>query len=466
MAARGPGAIVETPQKHPKGIPESNPLPPGLVDIHRSDCSYGLFLVGPTGPGYFSERDGFHGYGSDIALPPRGHPEPAMPLSKLPPLPAIRVRPEQPFRRVLLADILVQLRECDPLPLSRRDLAEAYNRSGGSRVSKHLRMLVGDGWLSLTKQSQGKKAHCYSHGWRLRQNPGLGSEWEALGDALWGSEGLLSVFKDSAAFGYGMLGESRLICLGALIRAQEPVTKAQLSSYVGTLMGRVTALDAVDDLEGDGLIENVDGGFIAMPDWESTLHELVESSPPGRQRQQRNSERHAAERAMFAGRLRDGGITDLQLLELKKLPCVMCGDRSSQKEHFPPRKYKDSDRIHSLWAICKPCNNRTSLFIRALPAKDEIPPPKVEEFCWVPGIDPGDLLQASMEFRLRRFYQASENGDKDEAVRAIRMALSIYNHMEEHGLLTTERIPETKRSRGQRTLKGSARPLSGSRLPY
>jgi hypothetical protein len=51
MAARGPGALVETPQKHPKGIPESNPLPPGLVDIHRSDCSYGLFLAGPTGLG-------------------------------------------------------------------------------------------------------------------------------------------------------------------------------------------------------------------------------------------------------------------------------------------------------------------------------------------------------------------------------------------------------------------------------
>ena len=40
-----------------------------------------------------------------------------------------------------------------------------------------------------------------------------------------------------------------------------------------------------------------------------------------------------------------------------------------------------------------------------------------------------------MEFRLRRFYQAFENGDKDEAVRAIRMALPIYYHMEERCLL-------------------------------
>ena len=155
-----------------------------------------------------------------------------MPLSKLPPLPAIGVGPTRPFQRVLLADILVRLRECDPLPLSRRDLAEAYNRTSGSRVSKHLRVLVGTGWLSLAKRSQGKKAHCYSRGWRLRQNPGLASEWEALGDGLWGSEGLLSAFKDSAAFGYGMLGESRLICLGALIRAREPVTKAQLQQVL------------------------------------------------------------------------------------------------------------------------------------------------------------------------------------------------------------------------------------------
>ena len=81
----------------------------------------------------------------------------------------------------------------------------------------------------------------------------------------------------------------------------------------------------------------------------------------------------------------------------------------------------------------------------------------------MPGIDSGDLLQASMEFRLRRFYQAFENGDKDEAVRAIRMALPIYYHMEERCLLATGWIPGTKRSRGQGTLKESARPLSGSR---
>ena len=65
-----------------------------------------------------------------------------MPLSKLPPLPAISAGPKRPFQRVLLAEILVRLRECDPLPLSRRDLAEAYNRTSGSRVSKHLRVLV------------------------------------------------------------------------------------------------------------------------------------------------------------------------------------------------------------------------------------------------------------------------------------------------------------------------------------
>ena len=367
---------------------------------------------------------------------------------------------------MLLADILVRLRGRDPLPLSRRCLAEAYNRSGGWRVSKHLRVLVGDGWLSLAKRSEDEKAHCYSHGWRLRQDPGLTSEWEVLGDGLWGSEGLLSVFKDSAAFGYGMIGESRLICLGALIRSQGPVTKAQLFSYVGTLMGRATVSNAIDRLVSDNLVTRTDGGFIVVAGWESTLHGLVERHEEGRERQQRNSARHVMEREAFAKRLRGDGITDLQLGELLQLPCVRCGSRSSEKEHFPPRKYKDSWRTHSLWAICQKCNNKTSLFIRALPSEEELRPPKVEKFWWVSGIDPGDLLQASVEFRLRRFYQASENGDKDEAVRAIRMSLSIYNHMEERCLLTTERLPGTKRSRGQRALKGPARPMSGSRLPY
>jgi hypothetical protein len=72
------------------------------------------------------------------------------------------------------------------------------------------------------------------------------------------------------------------------------------------------------------------------------------------------------------------------------------------------------------------------------------------------------LLQVSMEFRLRGFYQAFETGDKDEAVGAIRMALLIY-YLEERCLLVTGWILGTKRSRGQRTLKESTRPLSKSR---
>ena len=233
-------------------------------------------------------------------------------------------------------------------------------------------------------------------------------------------------------------------------------------------MGARTASDALDALERDGLVEETDDGFITMTGWESTLHELVESCPPGRERLRRNAERHVAEREAFAERLQDGGITDLQLVALKKLPCVRCGGRSSEKEHFPPRKYKDSDRIHSLWAICKKCNNKTSSFIRALPEKDEIRPLKIMAAYVAPAanVDRVDFLQISLEFRLRRFYEAFDNGDKDEAVRAIRMALSVYNYMERRGLLRRERIPGTKRSQGQRTLKGSARPLSGSRLPY
>ena len=51
MAAWGPGAVVEAPQKHPKGIPESNPPPSGRVDIHASRWWCALLLVGPTGLG-------------------------------------------------------------------------------------------------------------------------------------------------------------------------------------------------------------------------------------------------------------------------------------------------------------------------------------------------------------------------------------------------------------------------------
>ena len=393
------------------------------------------------------------------------------PFSHLPQFPELSAGPGNLFPRVLLASIVRLLGSHDPVSYSRRQAADDFNRSGDSRLGVHLRRLCREGWLKIEVRSVGWNAHMYTRGGRFIADPELCAAWDEISVALYGPSGLLTRFRGSSAFGHGMLKENGLICLGALIEASGPATQQQLVAYPDPLMPKSSAIRSLNRLIRFGLVETADGLLVVAPNWESTLADRCRSDDAGDRRQTRGRIQRRKEQKLNRDRLDWGDISDLEVVELRKFPCVRCGRRSEpgevfQKEHFPPRTYKDSDRIHSLWAICKPCNNRTSLFIRALPAKDEIPPPKVEEFYWVPGIDPGDLLQASMEFRLRRFYQASENGDKDEAVRAIRMALSIYNHMEEHGLLTTERIPETKRSRGQRTLKGSARPLSGSRLPY
>ena len=50
---------METPQKHPKGIPESNPPPSGRVAIHASRRWCALLLAALLAWEYLPERDAY-----------------------------------------------------------------------------------------------------------------------------------------------------------------------------------------------------------------------------------------------------------------------------------------------------------------------------------------------------------------------------------------------------------------------
>jgi len=155
--------------------------------------------------------------------------------------------------------------------------------------------------------------------------------------------------------------------------------------------------------------------------------------------------------------------TSQERKRLLRQPCVRCGGRASQVEHFPPKKFDGFDHRHTAFAICWDCNNATSGFIKSL---DKIPPLRVTETCIADGIDPGDLLRASVEKGLRRFYRAFKDGDVDAALLAIQIPRSVCLDWKAKGTIPWKRQPGTIRSRGTRTLKGKAAPRTDSRLPY
>jgi hypothetical protein len=284
--------------------------------------------------------------------------------------------------------------------------------------------------------------------------------------------------------------ESGLLCFGALVQATGPASKAQLVRYLDSLVARSTVTGAVDRLVRFELVESTEAGFVVASGWESTLEALIKAEAAGAARRRRNDARWTRERGYFSDRVARGAITDLELIALRKLPCVRCGGPAGQLEHFPPRRFLNSYSPHLLWSICSGCNNRMNGFIRSL---DELEPPAVEEFWCTPGVDPGDLLQASTEMGIRRLYQAFDHRPshpgrsssvtrrstsgrerrtrtttpevaKARATRAILFPWALYRYLKKHGLLTRERAPGTKRPAGRRRQKGSARPFGDSRL--
>jgi hypothetical protein len=264
------------------------------------------------------------------------------------------------------------------------------------------------------------------------------------------------------------------------------VSKPQLARYLSALVSRSTVTDAVDRLVRFALIESTDAGFVAVPDWESTLETLIEAENAGAARVRRNVDRWTRERDSFDERLDRGDITDQGRVALRKLPCVCCGGSGGQLEHFPPRRFLNSYNPHLLWSICGDCNNSMNGFIRSL---HDVEPSVVDGFWCAPGVDPGDLLQASTEFGIRRFYRAFGHragppiqarrwstrrrrwafrtiAPKTLAARAIRFPWALYRYLQEHDLLTSERVPSTKRPPSRRRKNDSTGSLDNSRLPY
>jgi len=219
-----------------------------------------------------------------------GSTQGASPFSQLPTVPSPSERPDFSFRCFLLAYVLERLGFHDPVTLARRDVARAFNRSGDSRVSTHLHHLVQDGWLQVAERSTGNYAHTYTRGPRLVGDAALREKWDEFSQALFGPGGLLARFRGSPAFGHGLLMESGLVCLGAMIHASGPVSKSQLSRHLNALISRSAVTSAVDRLVRFDLVESTDAGFIVVSGWETTLEALIEAEDAGAARERRVGE--------------------------------------------------------------------------------------------------------------------------------------------------------------------------------
>jgi len=329
-------------------------------------------------------------------------------------------------------------------------------------VSKHLRGLVEEGWLAVAERTRGRIPHTYCPGPLLRGQGNLRDDWQTIATNLWGHGGLLAEFRGSPALGVGCLGVYRVLVLAAIVY-DPPVPGLVLRGYLGPWMSRATVWAATTKLTDLGLIELADGGFVPVEGWRETLERLVVELPAGADRQRRIRERALLDREVFTELLRSGAVSPEDRAQLLARPCVRCGGRSTQVEHFPPRKFLDLNHRHLLWAICEGCNNHYSIFIRGLPKP---PTPASQVVVAADGADPVEWLRASLEVGLRRLYAAADAGNQDEALGAIRRSLALWRALSLEGSIPSQRAT-LDRSRTRRTKTGQG-PTAGreARLQY
>lgn len=380
----------------------------------------------------------------------------------LPLLPDPSQKPQGLFRCLLLADVLNRMGDDDLVACARRNAQLDFNRVGGDRVSGHLRVLVEDGWLLVAERTRGKIPHKYSRGPLLRRRTALWEDWKTISATLWDDGGLLTRFRGSPAFGVGCLGVYRVLVL-AVIVCGPPVPKSILRGFLGPWMSRQTVTTATNVLVDAGLIELGEDGFVPVDGWCEVLGLFVSESAAGADRHDRLGKTIRHDRAGFDELLRSGDITPEERGQLLLRPCVRCGGRSNNLEHFPPKKYNRSNSPFLVWSICGECNWSFSVFIRSL---DRPEPPQSIELSIAEGVDPGDFLRASTEVGLRRFYLAAENGDLDDALNAIMFCWTLWRRLNETTPISRKRLPGTRRPRSSRTLSDRGGASPGSRLPY
>jgi len=381
---------------------------------------------------------------------------------QFPLLPEPTRMPEASFRRVLLAWVLTELEGREAFMLPRREAQMEFNRSNGRLVSKHLAGLVGDGWL-VSFEDDESDAYWYVHGRRLARPTALRKDWLDLADGLWGQQGLLRTYEDVAALSHGMPGINGMLVLSTLARCESPISSGELHQYLCSFMKRPTVVKRLNRLINEDLAKFTADGYVATDDWRAELDKLVATSKAGALRSEKICDQVERDRSNFSEFRGSGRLTPKERKWLRRQPCVRCGGRSSQVEHFPPKKFDGFDHRHTAFAICEQCNNDTSGFIKRLPW---VEPLRVTETFIADGVDPGDLLRASVEKGLRRFYRAFKDGDVDAALLAIQIPRSLCLDWKAKGPIPWKREPGTARSRGSRTSKGKAAPRTDSRLPY
>jgi hypothetical protein len=392
-----------------------------------------------------------------------------MSLSDLPDLPADLKSGYRFFERVILSYIIWLTGEDGRVQVSQRFLLSKFNRSNQKPISKSLRGFVRDGYLVKVTPSDGIQPDEYALGPIFDRQTEHTDHLKVLSDSLWGeTRGLLSDWAYPSMWGYGCFPGPSAICMSVLAAMGVGVSKSDLRTYLRPIVPDSSFDTTVTKLLKEGLITFGPEGLALSWDWKERLEVLLESNPACNERQLKGDLRRNLESQTNLRRVAGGLLSHAERISLRSLPCVRCGGRSGQVEHFPPVKFLISlgpgviDNRNVAWAICGKCNRALAEFIKRLPWLDR---PLSVECHFAPEADPIRCFRASANFHLERFYRAFLAGDERQALEEIRPVYDLAAGLIDRGLWNQPRKMSTVEA-NERKRRGSRRATTAmSQLP-
>ena len=371
--------------------------------------------------------------------------------------------PSSSSQRIYLAFILEDYALGSPGPFSQRGGRKLFNRGGGRLVSRDLKALCDGGWLS-SRRFEATEALTYRPGRLLIGKPKLHAEWKSLSSSLFGTGGLVKKFVNSAVWGHGVLGFNQTLVLGTLVYRHQSFRRVDIIKYLDGFVGVSSIDNALRTLVDAQIVSKENGLYTRRRDWSKNLKIFLDSQKGGTARKERIKREVRNDRDKYANHCRLGRLTPQEKRKLLKNPCLRCGKKANEVEHYPPRKYGGHDHTHLVWAICKECNRKTKSFIQKL---GPLPPFRGCVLVVKKGLDANVLLRTSLVHDLRRFYKAAERKDYTTGLHAVYKSLQFIDDLETLGLLRKHPTRRSGHKRGARSVKGR-NPIvrESSRLGY
>jgi hypothetical protein len=392
-----------------------------------------------------------------------------MSLSDLPELPADLKSDYRFFKRVILSYMIWLTGEDGRVQVSQRFLLSKFNRSNQKPISRFLQGFVRDGYLVKVTASDGIQPDEYALGPIFDRETEHADRLKILSDSLWGeTRGLLADWAYPSMWGYGCFPGPSVICMAVLAAMGVGISQSDLRAYLRPMVSDSSFDRTVTKLLNESLITSGPGGLALSWDWKERLEVLLASNPACNDRQGKGDLRRNLESQTNLLRVAGGLLSHAERISLRSLPCVRCGGRSGQVEHFPPVKFLISlgpgvvDNRNVVWAICGKCNREPADFIKRLPLFDH---PLSVECNFAPQADPIRCFRASANFHLERFYEAFLADNERQALKEIRPVCGLLVGLIDRGLWDQPRRLSTVEA-NERTRRGSRRATTAmSQLP-